>query len=374
MHAALGVCKFLTQSGNPADVAATALLGEQTGYLAEIYPEVKVHAFSRSFPAKYANSDKFAAWFREHHAEYDLVEIHSLFTCIAWRTARMCVEFGKTYVIRPHGSLDPFDLRKHALLKRAVGPLAIKGMLGRSSGVLLTTALEAERLVTYGASVRRMIHALPVVLKDPAQSGSGFRSRHHIPGNARVVLFMSRIDYKKGLEFLIPAMAELQREFPDLWLVLAGAGEASFTEGIKQTITQCGFEARTRWVGFISGQEKSDALAAADVFALPSLNENFGIVLVEAMNAGLPLLISDEVYIHREVAQAGAGVVCRPTKNSVMIALRGLLAAPATLRTMGQRGHRLVQERYLPDQATNSLLATYRALLNGEEPTTVYQA
>jgi glycosyltransferase involved in cell wall biosynthesis len=172
---------------------------------------------------------------------------------------------------------------------------------------------------------------------------------------------------------LIPAIGELQQDFSDLWFVLAGAGERSFTQYIEQLIFRCGLGEKTRRIGFISGQEKADALAAADVFALPSRNENFGIVLIEAMNAGVPLLISDEVYIHREVSDAGAGVVCQPTSASVKSTLRGLLAGSVDLKVMGERGRRLVQERYLPEQATKSLIATYSSILEGREPETVYQ-
>jgi glycosyltransferase involved in cell wall biosynthesis len=373
LHAALGVAQFLTRAGHRADIAATALPTDETEYLAKIYPELKVFTFPRSFPARYANSNAFAAWFREYHSEYDVVEIHSLFTCIAWRAVWICTELGKPYVVRPHGSLDPFDLQKHALLKRMVGPIVVRPLLARSRGAMLTTSLEADRMEAYGAKVRRMVHALPVVLGERSASGDSFRQRHRIPDDARLVLFMSRIDYKKGLEFLIPAIGELQQEFPNLWLVLAGSGENSFTIGIERLVLRCGLGAKTRWVGFISGQEKTDALAAADVFALPSLNENFGIVLIEAMNAGVPLLISDEVYIHREVSDAGAGVVCQPTMASVKSSLRSLLAGEVDLSVMGEQGRRLVQERYLPDQATKSLIATYRSILEGRESSTAYQ-
>jgi glycosyltransferase involved in cell wall biosynthesis len=373
LHAALGVCKFLTLAGHRAEVTAVAGDGDETDYLSVAYPEIRVHLFPKSFPARYSNSNAFADWFRAHYADYDLVEIHSLFTCLAWRAVDLCRQFGKPYLIRPHGSLDPFDLRKHAWLKRILGPLLLRSTLARSSGVLLTTELEAERLVTYGAICRRIVHALPVVLPELSRDGIRFRDRHGIPHDARVILFMSRIDYKKGLEFLIPAIGELQQEFSDLWFVLAGAGERSFTQGVEQLIFRCGLDEKTRRVGFISGQEKADALAAADVFALPSLNENFGIVLIEAMNAGVPLLISDEVYIHREVSDAGAGVVCKPTSASVKSTLRSLLAGSLDLKVMGERGRRLVQERYLPEQSTKSLIATYSAILEGIEPATVSQ-
>jgi glycosyltransferase involved in cell wall biosynthesis len=160
---------------------------------------------------------------------------------------------------------------------------------------------------------------------------------------------MSRIDYKKGLEFLIPALSQLQREFENLWFVLAGSGKPTFTPSVDRLLEEQGIGARTSRVGFLAGQEKSDALAAAKILALPSLNENFGIVLVEAMHAGVPLLISDQVYIHKEIADHGAGLVCRPETASVAA-------------TLG-RGRHLVDRRYRPEAATELLVAVYNDVL-----------
>jgi glycosyltransferase involved in cell wall biosynthesis len=116
-------------------------------------------------------------------------------------------------------------------------------------------------------------------------------------------------------------------------------------------------------VGFVSGSEKSDALAAADIFALPSLNENFGIVLIEAMHAGLPLLISEEVYIKNDIVTAWAGVVCQTTVESVTAKLRHLLEDADEARRMGERGRELVRQRFLPEAVTRELLQLYQETL-----------
>jgi glycosyltransferase involved in cell wall biosynthesis len=223
--------------------------------------------------------------------------------------------------------------------------------------------MEAKRAFTYGAKVRRLVVPLPVVLPVDPGDGCAFRRRHKIPEDAVVVLFMSRIDYKKGLEFLIPALGRLRAEFPQLWFVLAGAGKALFEAQVQDCITEHGVKARSSKVGFIFGRDKQDALAAADVFALPSMRENFGIVLIEAMHVGLPVLISDEVYIHEEIRDAGAGLVCRPETSSVTETLRRLLGSAAERAAMGARGRELVQRRYRPEAATELLVRTYQDTL-----------
>jgi glycosyltransferase involved in cell wall biosynthesis len=363
LHAPLGISKYLERSGVSAEIAASYKPGDDLGYLKDAYPEVKTHAFARSFPARYANSSEFNRWFRQNLPAYDIVEIHSVFYAMAMHAAWECRRAGKPYLVRPHGSLDPFDLRKHAALKKVVGPLFIRPMLAGASAAVLTSDLEAQRMVSYGADVRRIVLPLPVPLSNTPADPGGFRRQHGIPADAVVVLFMSRIDPKKGLQLLIPAIARLQAEFERLWFVLAGTGDQQSSNSTEALLASQLRGVRTRKVGFLTGQAKFDALAAANVFALPSLNENFGIVLIEAMHAGLPLLISDEVYIHKEIHDHGACTVCQTSTESVAAALRRMLDGTIDLAAMGGRGRALVRSRYLPEAATEPLVGTYRDLL-----------
>jgi glycosyltransferase involved in cell wall biosynthesis len=180
---------------------------------------------------------------------------------------------------------------------------------------------------------------------------------------------MSRVDYKKGLDFLIPALARLKPEFPKLWFVLAGTGTPEFFGKVRSWIEQHGIRAFTTEVGFVSGQEKLDALAAANIFALPSLNENFGIVIIEAMYAGLPLLISSEVYIAQDIANAKAGIICSPDVDSVTRHLRTMLDGSVDLRAMVEQGRQLVRTRYQPEVATETLVKMYEELTAQREST-----
>lgn len=363
VSATLGVCKYLALAGVEVEAAGSVGPNDELDHLEREYFGFKTHLFARSFPARYANSAAFSQWLPGVLKEYDLVEIHAIFSAFTLNAAHICRQMGKPYVVRPHGSLDPFDLKKHALLKKIVGPFLIRPLLESSSAVLLTALLEAERLETYGARVRKVVLPLPVPLSAEIGNRDQFRRRHGIPANARVVLFMSRIDYKKGLDFLIPAIGRLRREIPELWFVLAGAGDAAFVAKVRRWLVDHGVSPITSEVGFLSGTEKLDSLAAADIFALPSLNENFGIVNVEAMHSGLPLLVSSEVYIHSEIAEAKAGIICYPNIDSVVAKLRLMLGGKIDLKLMGQCGQKLVQARYRPDSATSELISFYEQAL-----------
>jgi glycosyltransferase involved in cell wall biosynthesis len=363
VHAALNVCKYLEQAGQPVRVVATEAAGDELGYLGESYAEVTYQTFPQSFPARYSNSEKMTEWVANNVTQYDIVEIHSVFTAGSYRAAGVCRKMGVPYLVRPHGSLDPFDLQKHSLLKGIIGPLFVARTLRNCSGVHCTARLEAERLVTYGASPAKYVSPLPVPLSGKRGNGQEFRRRNNIPQEAQVVLFMSRVDYKKGLDFLIPALGRLKAMFPRLHFVLAGTGDAEYAAVVGKLLDDCSVRKFTTAVGFVSGMEKADTLAAADIFALPSRNENFGIVVIEAMEAGVALLISDEVYIENEIRAANAGVVCRPQIDSVFTQLKSMLDGSININELASRGAQLARDRYHPQSATDALIGIYKQIL-----------
>ena len=339
--------------------------GDDVSYLEKDYDGFPRHRVPRSVPHRYFNAAALDPWLGRNVARFDVVDLHGVFVLTTARAGRLCRRLGKPYFVRSHGALDPFDLQKHSLLKRFIGPLYVRPLLRHAAGVICTTQLEAARLMTFGAAPRRFVVPLPVPsAKILPAARADFRSRHGIPEDAVVVLFMSRVDYKKGLEFLVPALAAAKRAEPKLWFVLAGSGEPAYVEGIRQLLREQGVAPWTTETGFVAGAAKQGALSAADLFALPSLNENFGIVLVEAMSAGLPLLISDQVYIQGEVTAAGAGVCCEPSADSCRQALVRLLAEPGKLREMGRRASALALERFSPGAATGGLLDIYATALD----------
>lgn len=364
VHAALNVCKYLAQGGYATEAVGSYAAGDDIDYLSQAYPEFVCHRVPRSSPARYFNSAALDPWLRDRVGQFDVVDLHGVFVLTTHRAAKVCRELGKPYFVRSHGSLDPFDLQKRALLKRIFGPLFVRPLLANSAGVICTTELEAERLVTYGARPKRWVVSLPVPFPEVSgAAGLRFRREFGIPEDAHVVLFLSRVDYKKGLEFLIPALAELKKKFPKLWFVLAGTGKPDYVAETRGLIDRMGIRPWTTETGFISGKTKEGAFNAANLLALPSLNENFGIVLVEAMAAGLPLLISDQVYIHKEVVAGNAGWVCETSVTSCRQQLEIALLDPEGLRSRGANAQSLAHRHFGVAAATEGLVSIYRSAL-----------
>lgn len=366
VHACLNVCQGLQEAGGAVEVVATQAPADDLAYLKTTYGQVPWSTIPRCFPRRWYNGVGLSATLETLVARSDVVDIHAVFSLVTLKAAAVARRQGVPYFLHPHGSLDPFDLRKRARLKRVLGPWLLAPVLAGAAGVICTSSLEAERLVTFGAKPRRVVVALPVPVAPTRDPGVRvrFRRQYGIGGHCPVVLFLSRLDYKKGLEFLIPAVAALRAERPDLRLLLVGAGDESYSARVQQLLRAHRALDWTIQTGFLSGADKLAAFAASDIFALPSRNENFGMVIVEAMQAGLPVVISDEVYIHREIAAAGAGRVCRTSVESCAGALQALLAMDVPQRAaMGERGRALANGTFSPGAASRRLLEIYREAL-----------
>jgi glycosyltransferase involved in cell wall biosynthesis len=190
----------------------------------------------------------------------------------------------------------------------------------------------------------------------------GFRAAHPELKDKRIVLFLSRFDRKKGLELLLPAFAEVRREFPDAALALAGSGDEVLLGELKEQARNLGIAENISWTGFLKGEAKGAAFADADVFVLPSWSENFGIAVVEAMAAGCPVVVTDQVAIHGDIAQSGAGYVTTCDSAAIAGALGRVLADSAARSTIGNKGKCLTQIHYSPAAVTSKLVAAYRQI------------
>jgi glycosyltransferase involved in cell wall biosynthesis len=178
----------------------------------------------------------------------------------------------------------------------------------------------------------------------------------------RIVLFLSRFDRKKGLDLLLPAFASLRAQCPDAALVLAGSGDKGLEAQLREQSIALGIADHVFWPGFLSGSEKAAAFADADVFVLPSYSENFGIAVVEAMAAGCPAVVSDQVAIHDDIKSAGAGVVVRCDARELAEALSFALSDAAARARMGSNGRQLSLTRYSLDSVAAKLAAAYQTI------------
>ena len=174
-----------------------------------------------------------------------------------------------------------------------------------------------------------------------------------------LVLFLSRIDRKKGLDLLVRAFARVLPQAPGTFLVIAGSGDAVYEREVRAQVESSGIGANVKWLGFVTGVNRLQAYRECDIFALTSYNENFGLVVVEAMYAGKPVLITTEVYLHETLASHGCAEICAPTLDAIEAGLKRLLLDPVLRKAMGARGVDAAAREYGPDAVRSRLQAVY---------------
>jgi glycosyltransferase involved in cell wall biosynthesis len=183
-----------------------------------------------------------------------------------------------------------------------------------------------------------------------------FEARFPETRGKQVVLFLSRIHEKKACDLVLHAFAAVVATQPNMHLVMAGPEQPAYGESLRALAARLGIAKRTTWTGMLSGAEKWGAYRAADVFMLPSHQENFGIVVAEAMACGVPVLISNKVNIWREVARDAAGLVAEDDVAGATNLLKQWLALNSEQRErMSANALRCFAERFEIDHAAASV-------------------
>lgn len=323
-----------------------------------------VHALG---PSKlgYAFSPRLIPWLRENRSHYDAVIVNGIWQFHSFASWQALRNSSTPYVLFTHGMLDPWFKRQYPLkhLKKWMyWPWAEYRVLRDAQAVLFTCEEERvlarqsfwlyrchEVVVNYGT-------ALPT--GDPQAEVNEFFGRYPELRGKKLALFMGRIHPKKGCDLLIDAFAKVLAEHSEWHLVVAGPDQLGWQKNLQHRAEQLGIASRITWTGMISGAKKWGALHAAEVFVLPSHQENFGIVVAEALAAGTPALISDKVNIWREIQSDGAGIVSADTLLGTCQFFRSYLDLPEAKRlNMRQLARQCFEQRFEIKRAAGSLHA-----------------
>lgn len=324
----------------------------------------------KAFPVAYGPllvSVSLARWVRTHVHAFDLVHVHGLYRFPVTFAAREARRQGVPHVIQPHGSLDPF------LYSTSSRSVWLKRLYERwfdwpnfhGAGAIHYTATD-ERERTSFLAFRAPSFVVP--------NGLNWEQYRVLPvrgalrgrlglGDAPIVLFLGRLHFKKGLDLLIPAFDALRRIAPDAQLVIAGPENDDYGTQVRGWVQARGLDRVVRFIGSLQGVDVVQAYVDADVFALPSYTENFGMTVAEAMACALPVVISDQVNIHADVARAGAGLVTRCDADEVAAALRALLGDVGRRSVMGSAGRRFVEAHYTWRAIVSDLTTEYQAVV-----------
>lgn len=323
---------------------------------------------------RYGYTPKIIPWLTRNAQNYDLIIVNGLWNYSTYSASRALKKCKTPYVVYTHGMLDPWFRRTYPLkyaLKCISWLLCEHGLLKGASAVLFTA--EEERLLSHGSFwghtfVERVVgygtHEPPPYSE--TQKNAFLKAVPELHGR-RYLLFLSRIHPKKGCDLLIRAFARIASQFPDVDLVIAGPDQVGIKQQLQSEAKDLAIASRIHWPGLLQGDAKYGAYRMADAMVLPSHQENFGIVVAEALACAIPVLITNKVNIWREVQAGGGGLIANDDIDDITKMLTRFLSMPkeeralmgdAALRSFKQKFDITVACKTLVDIIQNKVLQT----------------
>jgi poly(glycerol-phosphate) alpha-glucosyltransferase len=311
----------------------------------------------------------FAEWPRDAaralgDARPDIIHLHGLWRPVGAGLLRLRAHAGVPYVLSPHGMLEPWALRRSAWKKR-LAALVYEGRTVHRAGAIHALCEDEVRSVR-DFGYRGPVCIVPNGVALPPRPVEPARVRGE--GEPQRLLFLGRIDAKKGLHLLLPAFARALRDTPAAaaWqLVIAGFGDEAYATSLREIVAASGLESHVRLAGPVFGAAKDELLRSADAFVLPSFSEGLPMSILEAAAHGLPVLCSRECNMP-DVFECGAGARLSLDVERMGVELGAFFATDAPARArMARAARALVEDKYQWDRVSASFESVYAWLACG---------
>ena len=273
-----------------------------------------------TYGGNYRYCPELIPWLKRNHHKYDCVIVNGIWQFHSYACWAALHKTDTPYVVFTHGMLDPWFRRQYPLkhLKKWLyWPWADYRVLRDAKLVLFTSeeerTLAAKSFWLYRANPFVVGYGTRVPSFDLEELRRGFFCQYPNLQGKRLAIFVGRIHPKKGCDLLVQAFHDILARDPDWHLLIVGPDQVGWQAELERMSNALGIRDRITWPGMLRDAQKWSAIAASEVFVLPSHQENFGIVVAEALAAGIPVLTSNQVNIWREIEQDKAGFVDRDT-------------------------------------------------------------
>ena len=350
--AVLELSRGLVSRGHEVDIVTLDDSQSATGATA-----LRIHPLGRGLTS-YRYSSKLLPWLRKNGGGFNCVFVHGLWQYLGFAAWRRYAGTAIPYFVFPHGMLDPWFKRtfplKH-LKKWLYWPWAEYRLLRDAASVIFTS--EEERILARKSfwlyQCREKVSPLGIEKPSPALPEPRERLLARFPElrDKQVLLFLGRLHPKKGCDLLIDAFRKMNP--PDTVLVLAGPDPIGWEKELRSRAASL----PVVFTGMLQGEDKQAAFASADAFILPSHQENFGMSVVEALAFGVPVLISNQVNIWREIQADEAGYIEDDDPAGTIRLLERWINTPEEYRQrMRRNARKCFANRFELDRAVDSLL------------------
>lgn len=310
----------------------------------------------------YCFSAKVLSLVRDLVRVNDVVHIHGLWNFPASAAAWFARKEGIPYIITPHGMLTPWSISQSRVKKSLYLPVECRNVRG-AAALHFFTHEESQQSVRWGSLAETFIlpNGIPVVLYDRLRDRERMEQLYPVLRRKVVLLFLGRLHPGKGLELLIPAFSQLLSTCPECILAVCGP-DAEYGSEVERMVLDLGLSKSVLQTGLVVGDTKRSLFGGADVFILPSRHEGDSVTIKEAMQAGLPVVITPQCGFNA-VAEADAGIVVEPQIEELVRAMEKLVTDSTLRLEMGVRGKKLVESIYTWDKIIPGLMESYKYMI-----------
>jgi len=343
-----GLCRALIDRNHDVHVFTTNVDGRSVSDVPTNRPVsvngVSVNYFPTSLGRRIYRSPAMGQALKEKCKVFDIVHLHSVFLWPTMAAGKVAREAKIPYVVTPRGMLvRELITRKSCFTKHAWLTLFERRNIEQASAIHFTSQIEAEEMRLLGIKFRRCAiiqNGLDPIGASVETSADDLAWIQSLP--QPFILYLGRINWKKGLDRLIAAMADVE----SVCLLIAGNDEEGYQQTVVSLANQRGVAQKIQFVGFVEGARKWSLLRRAQILLLPSYSENFGMVVLEAMSAGCPVIVTSEVGMAHTVKTSGAGLVVKGDPDALAAAITQLMNNECTRKKMGEAGRKTARDHF----------------------------
>jgi glycosyltransferase involved in cell wall biosynthesis len=332
----------------------------------------RIQYFSYCGIKDYKISLSITKWLWKNVKNYDLVHTNAIFSYAILPAYLACRRYEIPYVITPRGMLEPWALSYKAWKKRFYYALFEKPALDRASAIQMLSSSEAKHIESLKLKAPNIIIPNGVHRNnfEPLEDSQLFYEKFPETKNKQLILFLGRIDPKKGLDLLANAMGKIHHKFSQAHLIVAGSDNIGFLPKVKQYFSDAGCLEKVTFTGLLTGELKYSALSAADTYVAPSYSEGFSMSVLEGMASGLPCVITTGCNFP-EAAETRSVYLADINADAIANALAKCLSNTEEAMAMGDRARKLIFENYTWEQIAIKMIGTYQKIIKQQAECTV---
>ncbi len=334
---------------------------------------VTVYYFSTTFKRNSDwNSRALISMLSRTIRDFDIVYIAATWQWIGIAAGRIAHRNKVHYVVSTHGAFSQELLKKVNLKKMLYWHVFLKNSFKYASAIHFTTEYEKQQSILLLNKYPCFI--VPNCLPTDAYISDGFdkvkmREAWGVPDGAFVLITVGRPDPKKNLDLLIISLSVILKKLPNTFLVIVGPHDNAYSRKIINLSLYMGISDHIIWTGYKIGDDLKECYACADIFVLPSKDENFGMVVAEAMACGIPVIISNCVGVAGDVLSRKAGIVTEVNADQVAKAIETLLVNQILYNEMSKNALSAAKELYNGERIASLMATAFSDIISNKRST-----